>query len=165
MLLIWNSPKPLITFILPGMKLCIRVLYFCWLYVVNSPILLAVPRAFRWPIMLQQKFVISSSETSVSTEVSNSFVYCASASRLCCENITDQLTCCSSSSMLFLLWSIFLVLELSIIESANKQFPHQEMRKSIHFLPHFHMLHVASPEIQNTGSIAGAGEGLFGKRL
>ena len=29
--------------------------------------------------MLQQKFVISSSETSVSREVSNSFVYCASA--------------------------------------------------------------------------------------
>ena len=118
----------------------------CWLH----------PRASRWPIILQQKFVISSTEISVSTEVSNSFVHCLeSVVRILLINlhVAVHLQC----SSFFEAFSLFLSFQSWSLQT-NKNYFLIMKRENLYI---FCLITICcmslSPEIQNSGSIGGGG--------
>lgn len=121
------------------------------------------PRASRWPIILQQKFVISSTEISVSTEVSNSFVHCLeSVVRILLINlhVAVHLQC----SSFFEAFSLFLSFQSWSLQTNKNYFLIRKgEKKSIHFLPHYHMLHVAKSRNSKQWKYRGGGEGCFAK--
>lgn len=113
-------------------------------------------RASRWPIILQQKFVISSSEISVSTEVSNSFVHCLeSVVRILLINlhVAVHLQC----SFFFEAFSLFLRFQSWSLQTNNFLI---RKRENLYI---FCLITICcmslSPEIKNSGSIGGRGEG------
>ena len=116
------------------------------------------PRASRWPIILQQKFVISSTEISVSTEVSNSFVHCLeSVVRILLINlhVAVHLQC----SSFFEAFSLFLSFQSWSLQT-NKNYFLIMKRENLYI---FCLITICcmslSPEIQNSGSIGGGGGG------
>lgn len=119
------------------------------------------PRASRWPIILQQKFVISSTEISVSTEVSNSFVHClGSVVRISLINlhVAVHLQC----SFFFEAFSLFLSFQSWSLQTNN--FLIRKWENLYIFCLITKCCMSLSPEIQNSGSIRGVGGGLFGER-
>ena len=125
----------------------------CWLH----------PRASRWPIILQQIFVISSTEISVSTEVLNSFVHClGSVISLINLHVAVHLQC----SFFFEAFSLFLRFQSWSLQTKNFLIRKWE---NLYIFCLFTICCMSlSPEIQNSGSIrggGGVGGGLFGERL
>ena len=118
------------------------------------------PRASRWPIILQQKFVISSTEISVSTEVSNSFVHCLeSVVRILLINlhVAVHLQC----SFFFEAFSLFLRFQSWSLQTNN--FLIRKWENLYIFCLITICCTSLSPEIKNSGSIGGAGGGFTGK--
>ena len=120
------------------------------------------PRASRWPIILQQKFVISSTEISVSTEVSNSFVHCLeSVVRILLINlhVAVHLQC----SFFFEAFSLFLRFQSWSLQTNNFLI---RKRENLYI---FCLITICcmslSPEIQNSGSIGGGGRVVWRKTL
>ena len=114
------------------------------------------PRASRWPIILQQKFVISSTEISVSTEVSNSFVHClGSVVRILLINlhVAVHLQC----SFFFEAFSLFLRFQSWSLQTNN--FLIRKWENLYIFCLITICCMSLSPEIQNSGSIGGGGGG------